>query len=84
MRKEFAPNFTRDSHSFAFSIGSSDCSISVSGDENLEPDIASLDLSWAGGGWPGDEWGGGAGELFEDVWGECKGSPKKARGLDDC
>ena len=52
------------------SNGSCD-SISISGDEALEPDIGSIDLSWAAGGWGRDDWGAGGDELFEDMWG-CK------------
>ncbi len=52
------------------SNGSCD-SISVSGDENLEPDIGSIDLSWVDGRWADDDWVACGDELFEDMWG-CK------------
>jgi hypothetical protein len=74
--------FSRHAHAIRISIGSSD-SISVSGDENLEPDIGSLDLSLAAGRWACDEWGEGSGELFEDLWGCAGGESKKARGSQD-
>jgi hypothetical protein len=62
------------------SAGSSD-SISVSGDENLEPDIGSLDLSWSRGQWDGNDWSGSS-ELFDDMWSWSAGN-KKARAGDE-
>ena len=58
-------------------------SVSVSGDENLEPDIGSLDLSWSREQWEGGDWGGG-GELFDDMWSWSAGGGKKVRIEDEC
>jgi hypothetical protein len=52
------------------SNGSCD-SISVSGDENLEPDVGSIDLGWGDGRWASDDWGECGDEMFDDMWG-CK------------
>jgi hypothetical protein len=53
----------------------------VSGDENLEPDIGSLDLSWSRGQWDGNDWSGSS-ELFDDMWSWSAGN-KKARAGDE-
>jgi hypothetical protein len=60
------------------SAGSCD-SISVSGDENLEPDICALYAGFAGEDWGPRDWADHGGGMFEDLF----GCGKKAREDED-